>query len=196
MSSTPRTTSIAVGSNLTIHQSGLTEPVVSLKDQSNAAKQPGSTVDKFSFIGDAGTDQSNVVYYVDDVVVSVDEAVAVSRFAAPGRKKFFVDYWDEQQRALLGRPRSIPAMDFADFGILPGDIQSLKDAGFWDALQQILAGQPVHVPAGASAAHRKLFEAAAVWVAGTAALNSGDAATALERFESASRLAPGGKSTS
>jgi tetratricopeptide (TPR) repeat protein len=179
--------------DLTIHQNGLAKPVVSLRDQANAAKQPGSSVDKFSFIGDPGTDQSNVVYYVDDVVVSVDEAVPVSRFAAPGRKKFFVDYWDEHQRTLLGRPRPIPAMDFSDFGFLPADIESLKNAGLWDALQRRLAGQPVPVPEGASAEHRQLFEAAALWMDGTAALNSGDAAIALERFESASRLAPGGK---
>ena len=82
----------------------MTAPVVALKDQFNAAKQAGSAVDKFSFIGDSGADQSNVVYYVDDVVVSVDEAMPASRFAAPGRKKFFVDYWDEHQRARLGRP--------------------------------------------------------------------------------------------
>jgi tetratricopeptide (TPR) repeat protein len=179
--------------DLTIHQNGSTKPVVSLKDQFNAAKQPGSSVDKFSFIGDSGNDQSNAVYYVDDVVVSVDEAVPVSQFAAPGRKKFFVDYWDEHQRTLLSRPRPIPAMDFADFGILPGDIQSLKDAGLWDALQKALAGQPVLVPKGASAEHRRLFEVAALWLDGTAALNGGKAAIALERFESASRLAPGGK---
>src|ERR1700730_1312340 len=179
--------------DLTIHQNGLTEPVIALRDQFNAAKQAGSAVDKFSFIGDSGNDQSNVVYYVDDVVVSVDEAVPAAQFAAPGRKKFFVDYWDEHQRALLSRPRPVPAMDLSDFGILPGDIHSLKDAGLWDALQQTLAGQPVPVPRGASAQHRRLFEGAALWVDGTAALNSEKAAIALERFESAYRLAPGGK---
>jgi tetratricopeptide (TPR) repeat protein len=179
--------------DLTIHQNGLMEPVVSLEHQFNAAKQPGSSVDKFSFIGDPGTDQSNVVYYVDDVVVSVDEAVAEARFAAPGRKKLFVDYWDEHQRAVLGRPRSIPAMDFSDFGMLPADIKSLKSAGLWDALQQTLAGQSILVPKGASAAHRQLFEVAALWASGTAALNAGKASIALARFESASRLAPGGK---
>ena len=167
--------------------------VVALRDQFNAAKQAGSAVDKFSFIGDSGNDQSNVVYYVDDVVVSVDEAVPVAQFAAPGRKKLFVDYWDEHQRAVLSRPRPIPAVDLSDFGIQPRDIQSLKDAGLWDALQQTLAGQPVPVPQGASAEHRRLFEVAALWVDGTAALNSGKAAIALERFESAYRLAPGGK---
>jgi hypothetical protein len=179
--------------DLTIHQNGLTEPVVALKDQFNAAKQAGSAVDKFSFIGDSGTDQSNVVYYVDDVVVSVDEAVPVARFAAPGRKKFFVDYWDEHQRALLSRPRPVPAMDLSDFGILPRDIQSLKDAGLWDALQQTLAGRPVPVPQGASEEHRRVFDVAALWVDGVAALNAGRAAIALERFESAHRLSPGGK---
>ena len=54
--------------DLTVHQNGVTKPVVSLKDQFNPAKQPGSSVDKFSFIGDPGNNQSNVVYYVDDVV--------------------------------------------------------------------------------------------------------------------------------
>jgi hypothetical protein len=156
----------------------LTKPVVALRDQFNAAKQAGSAVDTFSFIGDSGNDQSNVVYYVDDVVVSVDEAVPVAQFAAPGRKKFFVDYWDEHQRALLGRPRPLPAIDFSDLGILPADIQSLKGAGLWDALQQTLAGQPVPVPQGASAEHRRFFEVAGLWVAGTAALNTGKAAIA------------------
>jgi hypothetical protein len=179
--------------DLTIHQNGVAKPVVALENQSNAAKQPGSSVDKFSFIGDPGSDQSNVVYYVDDVVVSVDEALPASRFAAPGRKKLFVDYWDEHQRTVLGRPRPIPAMDFSDFGILPADIESLKSAGLWDAWQQTLAGQPAPVPGGASAEHRRLFEIAALWTEGAAALNSGNAATALARFESASRLAPGGK---
>jgi tetratricopeptide (TPR) repeat protein len=179
--------------DLTIHQNGLTKPVVALRDQFNAATQAGSAVDKFSFIGDSGTDQSNVVYYVDDVVVSVEEAVPAARFAAPGRKKFFVDYWDQHQRALLSVPRPVPAMELSDLGILPADIQSLKHAGLWDALQQTLAGQPVPVPEGASAEHRRLFEVAALWVDGTAALNSGKATIALERFESANRLAPGGK---
>lgn len=179
--------------DLTIHQHGVTKPVVSLRDQFNPAKQAGSAVEKFSFIGDAGTDQSNVVYYVDDVVLSVDEAVPASRFAAPGRKKFFVDYWDEHQRARLSRPQSVPAMDLSDVGMRPGDVQSLKHAGLWDAFQRALAGQPMAVPEGASAEHRRWFDVAALWVDGTAALNRGKAATALERFESASRLAPDGK---
>jgi hypothetical protein len=142
--------------DLTIHQHGVTKPVVLLKDQVNPAKQAGSSVDKFSFIGDAGTDQSNVVYYVDDVVLSVDEAVPASRFAAPGRKKFFVDYWDEHQRARLSRPRSVPAMDFSDLGVLPGDIQSLKDAGCGTRFNRICG--PGSRPEGASTEHRRWFE--------------------------------------
>jgi hypothetical protein len=177
--------------DLTIHQNGTPEPVVSLKSQSNAAKQAGSSVDKFSFIGDPGTDQSNVVYYVDDVVVSVDEAIPASTFVAPGRKKFFVDYWDEHQRAFLGRPRAVPAMDLRDFGVQPADVQSLKNAGLLNAWQQALAGQPP--PERAPAEQQRLFELASLWAAGTAALNGGQPAVALDRFESASRLSPGGK---
>ena len=44
-----------------------------------------------------------------------------------------------------------------------------------------------------SAEHRRWFDVAALWAEGTVALNSGNAAIALARFESASRLAPGGK---
>ena len=146
---------------LTIHQNGTPKPVVSLANQPNAAKQAGSAVDKSSFIGDPGTDQSNVVYYVDDVVVSVDEAVPPSTFVAPGRKKFFVDYWDEHQRAFLGRPRSVPPMDLRDFGVQPAEVQSLKQAGLLNAWQQALAGQTPGVPE-ASAEQRRLFELASL----------------------------------
>jgi hypothetical protein len=175
---------------ITIHENGAAKPLAALRDQANAAKQPGSAVDKFSFIGDTGTDQSNVVYYVDDVVVSVDEAVPVARFAAPGRKKFFVDYWDDLRRAQLARPRVIPAIDLSDFGIGSDDLRSLRAAGLWDQWQQALAGKPVPAPKGTSTEHARLFDAAALWAEGSTALNNGQAALALQRFESASRLVP------
>ena len=58
--------------DLTIRQEGLEKPVADVRGQANAASQPGSQIDKFSFIGDTGTDDSKVVYYVDDVLVGVD----------------------------------------------------------------------------------------------------------------------------
>ena len=133
------------------------------------------------------------MYYVDDVVVSVDEMVPASRLTAPGRKKLFVDYWDEHQRALLGRPRPMPAMEFSDFGIRPRDMQSLRDAGLWDAWLQTLAGPRGFVASDVAAGHLRLFELARLWADGTAALERGDAAIAAQRFDSAFRLAPDGK---
>ncbi len=45
---------------LAIREEGSREPLVSLAAQKNATSQPGSAVDKFSFIGDTGEDTSSV----------------------------------------------------------------------------------------------------------------------------------------
>jgi hypothetical protein len=77
--------------DLRIFEEGVEKPVVSLKGQPNAASHPGSAVNMFSFIGDYGEDRSNVVYYVDDVVVASSRAVALPAFVAPGRRQFLAD---------------------------------------------------------------------------------------------------------
>ena len=77
--------------DLTIHQEGLSEPLVNLRDQPNATATAGSAIDKFSFIGDRGEDTSNVVYYVDDIRIEAGEKVPDPGFAAPGRRRLFVD---------------------------------------------------------------------------------------------------------
>ncbi len=87
--------------DLTIRQEGLETPVAQVRGQANSPNQPGSQVDKFSFIGDHETDASKVVYYVDDVLVGVDQAIVHQPFLAPGRRKLFVDYWNDAQRARL-----------------------------------------------------------------------------------------------
>src|SRR5262245_21030474 len=84
--------------DLVVFEEGQQDPVIFLQGEANAAKQPGSAVDKFSFIGDTGADESNVIYYVDDVIVGVDESVTQLPFVAPGRRKLFVDYWNDYQR--------------------------------------------------------------------------------------------------
>lgn len=77
--------------DLRIYEEGIEEPVVSLKDVPNAGSHPGSAVSMFSFIGDNGDDRSNVIYYVDDVVVATDRKIQLPRFIAPGRRQYFVD---------------------------------------------------------------------------------------------------------
>ncbi|MSO22450.1 MAG: hypothetical protein EXQ58_04170 [Acidobacteria bacterium] len=71
--------------DLVIHKEGIEKPVVSLTGQANVSNQPGSAVDKFSFIGDTNEEKSNVTYYVDDVIVGIDESIIRLPFVAPGR---------------------------------------------------------------------------------------------------------------
>jgi hypothetical protein len=76
---------------LLIEEEGAVEPLVELADQPNATSQPGSSVDKFSFVSDPFEDRSEVVYYVDDIVLGADEHIEPRRFVAPGRRKLFVE---------------------------------------------------------------------------------------------------------
>jgi hypothetical protein len=117
--------------NLLVHREGQERPLLYLQDQPNASKQAGSAVEKFSFIGDAGTDESNVVYYVDDVIVGTDESVTQLPLVAPGRRKLFIDYWNEYQHDVRSRPMPLPVLEFSDLGIDRQKIESLKAAGLW-----------------------------------------------------------------
>jgi len=77
--------------DLRIFEEGNAKPRIALRGQPNAIAQPGTAVDKFSFVGDYGKDHSNVTYYVDDVVVATSHEVALPPFVAPGRRQFLAD---------------------------------------------------------------------------------------------------------
>jgi hypothetical protein len=103
--------------DLRIAREGESTPMVALRNQANAAAQPRSAVDKFSFVGDPFGDASSARYYVDDVVVGTDEAIATLPFVAPGRRRFFVDLFLAYERRLLERPRCLPVVGSEDFGV-------------------------------------------------------------------------------
>lgn len=103
--------------DLTIRKEGTPEPLVALKDQPNSANAPGSSVDKFSFVGSVFEDDSNVTFYVDDVVLGTDEKVTLGPFVAPGRRKLFIDRWRETRALMLKNPGCPPVLSFADFGL-------------------------------------------------------------------------------
>src|SRR5882672_3700766 len=65
---------------LTIHREGQEQALVAIRDQPNAARQASSAINKFSFVGSPHNDLSNVVYYVDDVVIGTDESVTTHPF--------------------------------------------------------------------------------------------------------------------
>lgn len=173
--------------DLEIRQENLVAPLVSLNKQLNAFNEAGSAVDKFSFIDDHGHDTSNVVYYVDDVLVTLDQPIDLAPLVAPGRRKLFVDMFHDAVRALHGRPGCLPSTELSDFGLTPSLVQEIKEAGLLPALETLLAGArlPAVVPAGAPAGPARLPGAVRTWREGCEALRGGDAAAALARFSSA-----------
>jgi hypothetical protein len=92
--------------DLTVREEGLSEPVVELRGVPSAASAPASAVDKFSFIGDLpNRDRSRVVYFVDDVLVGVDESILQVPFVAPGRRRLFFDRcWRSREAAQPASP--------------------------------------------------------------------------------------------
>jgi len=175
--------------DLTIRQDGLEAPVAAVRAQPNASNQPGSGVDKFSFIGDHATDESSVVYYVDDVLLGVDEAIVHQPFAAPGRRKLFVDYWNSAQREHASHPSRLPMMNLDDLGIGPAETIALRQDQAGDLLGHILSGAVTIVPDNLSNRSRAILQSVTAWRAGSAALKAGDAKSALAQFDQASLLA-------
>ncbi len=180
---------------LTIRREGQDAPLVALRDQPNAARQPGSAVDKFSFVG-APYGDSNVVYYVDDVVIGTDESVTQRPFVAPGRRKLFVDLFAEYQKELRERPRCLPLTGPDDVGLSSSDLADLAREGLLDRVRDLLAGEsgtPAEAVRAAASRWPAVFPAVAHWNAGCQALDGGDARGALAHFEKASALVPPAK---
>ena len=178
--------------DLTIHREGVEAALVALRGQPNAVGKPGSAVDKFSFVGSPYTDRSNVVYYVDDVVIGSDRGVARLPFAAPGRRKLFVDLFNDYRRQLQGRPRCLPPSAPEELGLNADDLFALARDGRLDALQQALAGGPPRALAVHGEARERVLGAVSDWSAGCRALESGDAAGAQALFTKAATAVPEG----
>jgi len=181
---------------LTIRREGQEAPLVALRDQPNPIKQPGSAVDKFSFVGSPYGDRSNVVYYVDDVVIGTDRDVTQRPFVAPGRRKLFVDLFRDYQRLLAERPRCLPPSGPEDVGLTAADLTSLGSEGLLYAAERLLAGERVDPQAfvrHGEGRWRTVFDALADWSAGCAALETGQPTQALPRFEKAAAAVPEGR---
>jgi tetratricopeptide (TPR) repeat protein len=179
---------------LTIHREGQDAPLVALKDQPNTTRQPGSAVDKFSFVGSPYGDTSNAVFYVDDVVIGTDESVNQLPFVAPGRRKLFVDLFAEYQKQLRERPRCLPMAGPEDVGFSSSDLSDLAREGLLDLARRVLGAERAQVDmAKVGEKWRKAFTAVADWNAGCQALEEGDAKRALVHFERASAAVPEGR---
>ncbi|MET0153814.1 MAG: hypothetical protein ABW298_14555 [Candidatus Binatia bacterium] len=181
--------------DLTIREEGNPEPVVSLVDQPNAANQPRSTVDKFSFVTDPFTDRSNLTYYVDDVVIGTDVKVNELPFVAPGRRKLFVDAWLDNQKRARARPACLPVSSIGDLGAGRDDVALMEQDGSIGLLVAALRSGRSLAPAKIAALddpESYLLAALASWQDGCAALGKGRADRALPRFDQAIELSPKG----
>ena len=179
--------------DLTIREEGRTEPIVALRNQPGAARQRGSAVDLFSFISDPMEDVSDVTYFVDDVSIATSHDVTVAPLVAPGRRKLFVDAFAEYRRTQDEKVRCLPAVSLPDFGIAWSG--PLGARGITLLEEALRSGSPGDRGSTLPAddARGRVVGAAAQWREGCAALERGDAATALDRFERAAATAPEGR---
>jgi hypothetical protein len=177
---------------LTVRREGGSAPLVALRDQPNAAGEPGSAVDKFSFVGSPHLDRSNVVYYVDDVVIGTDRSVAQLPFVAPGRRKLFVDLFADYQRQLRERPRCLPVAGAEDLGLQASDLAGVGREALGVLSRLLFGAEPLRSDGleGLAAAWRPRFAAALAWKAGCDALDAGDVRNALTSFARAEAAEP------
>ncbi len=178
--------------DLTVLREGEGRPLVALQGQPNASRQPGSAVDKFSFVGAPFSDASNVTYYVDDVVLGTDEQVARLPFVAPGRRKLFFEMFTEYQRLLQENPRCLPVAAPADLGLGDEDLSALRKDGFFFVLQKLLAREDVDVQTflKEKAEANRALGAMVDWNEGCKALEQGEPALAFLHFQRAERSRP------
>jgi tetratricopeptide (TPR) repeat protein len=177
--------------DLNIHEEGKPEPIVAVRNQPGAARQRGSAVDVFSFISDPVEDTSDVTYFVDDVSIATSRDVAVPPLVAPGRRKLFVDAFAELRRTQDEKVRCLPAVSLRDFGIDGSGPLGTRGLTLLEDALRPGSQDAGRLPADDARAH--VIRAAAQWREGCAALERGDATTALDRFERASVAAPEGR---
>jgi len=175
--------------DLEIVEENQRSPVIVLKNQKNASNNPNSVVNIFSFVTDPFTDRSDLTYYVDDVIIGIDEEILKAPFVAPGRKKYFVDMWDEYQFKLRQKPGCLPAIHLYDFGLDDDDIQSLEEHGLLDYLNDVANGKqfPKQQSKHISTEHLDILNGIYQWNQGCRLLANNKPAEALEMFNSSDK---------
>lgn len=165
------------------------EQLVDLVKQKNAVNQPGSTVNKFSFIGDL-EDQQNASYYVDDVMLYSQQALSQNEFVAPGRRKLFVDAWDEYHKKLYGKIQCLPGVQSIDFAIDIDVFNTLLVNNYYDILNRLLENQVVEP---GSWQNNNYLNAIYLWQQGCSNLQRQDWQQAINDFDNAIELVSGAR---
>ena len=123
--------------DLNINQEHQDTPLVALKSAPNATLQAHSAVSKFSFIGDL-RDKYSVSYYVDDIELNSHKPVASSVLLAPGRRKLFIDYWNDFQHKQRKHPVCIPTTFYTDFGFSQYDLKGEDKNNLLTAIKSVI----------------------------------------------------------
>jgi tetratricopeptide (TPR) repeat protein len=179
--------------DLVIHEEYAEQPLVNIKNAANTTNSPESRVSVFSFIGDL-PDEANAVIYVDDIEIRSDRIDAPG-LVAPGRRKLFVDYWRDLERAARRKPQCIATTGFRDFDISSYELSELSASGALTRLEQVLGTSGRAITPGLIddlPAVPKL-RAVARWRLGCYLLKQGEAELALEHFRQAEAAVPGAR---
>lgn len=164
-------------------------PLIELKNQKNASNNPKSVVNVFSFVTDPFTDKSNLTYYIDDVIIGLDEEILKTSFVAPGRKKYFVDMWDDYQNKLRDKPGCLPAIHPYDYGLNDNKINELGKQGLLGLINKAASGEqiPLDKTKDISLQNLDILNAVYKWSRGCSLLASNKPSKALELFNSSAQ---------
>jgi len=158
--------------------------LVELEASANAVDMPGSTVNMYSFIGDL-EDQQNASYYVDDVILASQQSVDQAGFIAPGRRKLFVDIWNDYHKVLYGKIQCLPAVQSADLGVDFDVFTDLMANQYYDILNQLLAQEYVEPGDWQSNPHLQAID---LWRRGCANMLEQNWQQAIAEFSAANEL--------
>jgi len=175
--------------DLRIREEYTEAPQVELKNAPNATHSAGSRVSVFSFIGDL-PDESNTVFYIDDIEVSSDVSTNTGDLLAPGRRKLFIDYWRDLQQQNRKRPECLPMRSFTDLGLDNDTLLRLHDSGDMQTLLAVLQASQVEPEWIERLANLPAVQAAAHWRRGCLLLQRQDAGEAQQHFKLADSLMP------
>jgi hypothetical protein len=103
--------------DLEIREEYQKQPIASRTGQPNVMNQPGSKLDRYSFVSNPFGNNSNALFYVDDLTIAAASGQAPPQFVAPGRRKLFVDLFNDHRKHLAAHAVCLPVSGLADLGM-------------------------------------------------------------------------------